>query len=258
MKMEGQKIGKFIAQLRKEQGLTQQQLGDRLGVTNKTVSRWETENYMPPVEILTELSEYFNVSINEILAGKRLEENEYKEIAEENLKMTLTSQNEQEINRNIIKTSKMIFALVICLVIGFACFEVIDEKKSKVAFHEFLQNFRETDVTDDVSAIGRDPNSTTYFIERELADNEIKELVSLMNQIPLAQIEKGNETNGNTRSVTLYVHTNESTYFLICNHEQVSFDYDFQLDEKYSHRTWITNNKEIIQFIMNLEKEARG
>lgn len=50
--MDQAKVGKFIAQLRKEQGLTQEALGERLGVTNKTVSRWENGNYMPDIELL--------------------------------------------------------------------------------------------------------------------------------------------------------------------------------------------------------------
>lgn len=82
-------IGKFIAELRKEQGLTQEQLGDRVGVTNKTVSRWETGNYLPPADALLLLSEMFSVSINEILSGKRLSEEAYKEAAEENLVQTI-------------------------------------------------------------------------------------------------------------------------------------------------------------------------
>ena len=48
--MDQIKIGKFIAALRKEKGLTQEKLGEKLGVTNKTVSRWENGNYMPDVE----------------------------------------------------------------------------------------------------------------------------------------------------------------------------------------------------------------
>jgi len=60
-------IGKFIAQLRKEQGLTQEQLGKKTGVTNKTVSRWETGTYLPPADALLAMSELFEVSINEIL-----------------------------------------------------------------------------------------------------------------------------------------------------------------------------------------------
>lgn len=78
-------IGKFIAKLRKEQGLTQEQLGEKIGVTNKTVSRWETGVYLPPADAMLALGKLFNVSVNEILSGKRLTDSEYKEAAEENL-----------------------------------------------------------------------------------------------------------------------------------------------------------------------------
>ena len=50
--MDQIKVGKFIAQLRKEKGITQEELGRRIGVTNKTVSRWENGNYMPDIEML--------------------------------------------------------------------------------------------------------------------------------------------------------------------------------------------------------------
>ncbi|MDE6687582.1 MAG: helix-turn-helix domain-containing protein [Lachnospiraceae bacterium] len=83
--MDLMKTGKFIADLRKEKGFTQEQLGDKIGVTNKTVSRWETGVYLPPADVMLALGELFNVSVNEILSGKRLTDAEYKEAAEENL-----------------------------------------------------------------------------------------------------------------------------------------------------------------------------
>lgn len=83
------KIGTFIAELRKKQGLTQEQFGEKLGVTNKTISRWETGTYLPPADALLSMSEIFNVSINEILSGTRLTEAEYKQAAEENLTQTI-------------------------------------------------------------------------------------------------------------------------------------------------------------------------
>lgn len=87
--MDIKQIGKFIAELRKERELTQDQLGEKLGVTNKTVSRWETGAYLPPADALLAMSELFEVSINEILSGKRLTEEEYKKAAEENLTQTI-------------------------------------------------------------------------------------------------------------------------------------------------------------------------
>lgn len=89
--MEVQKIGAFLATLRKERKWTQEQLGQLLGVTNKTVSRWENGNYMPPVEMLLELSKLYHISINEILSGQRLTESEYYEKAEENIQAALES-----------------------------------------------------------------------------------------------------------------------------------------------------------------------
>lgn len=87
--MDMVQVGKFIAALRKEQKLTQEQLGGLLGVTNKTVSRWENGNYLPPADILLSMSRLFDVSVNEILSGKRLLPEEYKEAAETNLTQAL-------------------------------------------------------------------------------------------------------------------------------------------------------------------------
>jgi len=89
--MDTIKIGNFLAELRKEQGLTQEALGEKLGVTNKTVSRWENGNYLPPVEMLQELSKLYSVSINEILCGERIAEENYQTKAEETITGILTS-----------------------------------------------------------------------------------------------------------------------------------------------------------------------
>jgi len=82
-------IGKFIAQLRKEHRLSQEKMGELLGVTNKTISRWETGTYLPPAEMLVFISNLFDVTINELLSGKRLTTNEHKAAAENNLKQVV-------------------------------------------------------------------------------------------------------------------------------------------------------------------------
>ena len=83
--MDQVKVGKFIAELRKEQGLTQEALGQKLGVTNKTVSRWETGAYMPDIELLVPLGEILGVSVNELLAGERLSDEQFRKQADENM-----------------------------------------------------------------------------------------------------------------------------------------------------------------------------
>lgn len=83
------KTGRFLSELRHEKKLTQEELGEILGVTNKTISRWENGNYLPPAEMLQLLSEQYNVSINEILSGERLTSEGYKEKAEENIRAVI-------------------------------------------------------------------------------------------------------------------------------------------------------------------------
>ena len=68
------KIGGFLKDLRKEKGLTQEQLAEKFGVSSRSVSRWENGNTMPELGILVELAEYYEVDIKEIIDGERKSE----------------------------------------------------------------------------------------------------------------------------------------------------------------------------------------
>ncbi len=83
--MDQLKVGSFIAALRHEAGLTQDALGQKLGVTNKTISRWETGCYLPDVEMLQLLGSLFDVSINELLCGEKLADADFRKKADANL-----------------------------------------------------------------------------------------------------------------------------------------------------------------------------
>ena len=87
--MDTKKIGIFLKELRNKKGMTQEQLGEMVGVSNKTISRWETGNYMPPVDCLNMLSDIYNISINEILAGERASGDAFTKIAEQNITVRL-------------------------------------------------------------------------------------------------------------------------------------------------------------------------
>ena len=83
--MNPKKVGSFIKELRKEKGVTQEQFAESLGVSGRTVSRWETGNNMPDISLLPEIAEFLEVSIPEIINGERKSENmneEIKEVAE--------------------------------------------------------------------------------------------------------------------------------------------------------------------------------
>ena len=89
--MDQVKIGKFICSTRKQLGMTQEQLGEHLDVTNKTVSRWETGKYMPDIDKLQDLSAILGISINELLAGERIEDPAiFAQQADENLVAVLS------------------------------------------------------------------------------------------------------------------------------------------------------------------------
>lgn len=70
--MNQEKIGKFIGEIRKEKKMKQKDLADLLGVTNKTVSRWETGKYMPDLSLFTPISEILGISLNELIQGERI------------------------------------------------------------------------------------------------------------------------------------------------------------------------------------------
>ena len=90
--MDQVQLGAFVAQLRRERGWTQEELGERLGVTNKTVSRWENGNYMPGIEMLALMGREFDVSLNELLEGRRMDdEAEFRAAADKNLASAMES-----------------------------------------------------------------------------------------------------------------------------------------------------------------------
>ena len=79
------KTGKFIAQIRKEKGMTQRQLADELLISDKTVSKWETGKGMPEVSLMMPLCEFLGINVNELLTGERIPDESYKEKAEETM-----------------------------------------------------------------------------------------------------------------------------------------------------------------------------
>ncbi len=80
--VDQKKIGSFLKELRKEKGITQEKLAEELNVTGRTVSRWETGSNMPDISLLVEISEFFDVSIPEIINGERKSENMNEEVKE--------------------------------------------------------------------------------------------------------------------------------------------------------------------------------
>ena len=80
--MDQKKIGIFLKELRKEKGITQEQFAEVLGISGRTISRWETGSNMPDISLLVEIADFFDVSIPEIINGERKSEKMNEEVRE--------------------------------------------------------------------------------------------------------------------------------------------------------------------------------
>lgn len=94
--MNQEKIGKFISELRKDNNMTQEQLAEKLGVTDKSISRWEHGKTMPDISILSILANELNCTISELLNGRRMTQEELIDLRE-----TINDLIEYESNRQI-------------------------------------------------------------------------------------------------------------------------------------------------------------
>ena len=83
--MNQEKIGKFIAEKRKEEKLTQEQLAEKLNISKNTVSKWERGLNLPDVSIMQELCKILKITLNELFIGEKILDEQYKEVADNNL-----------------------------------------------------------------------------------------------------------------------------------------------------------------------------
>jgi len=112
--------GKFIANCRKEKGLTQAQLAEKLNITDRAVSKWETGKCMPDSSIMLELCNILDVTVNELLSGERIEMNNYEEKANENL-IELKRKDENNMKKNAIISTIYTITLVIGIMVCCIC-----------------------------------------------------------------------------------------------------------------------------------------
>lgn len=108
--MDQNKTGKFIAGERKRKALTQKQLAEALGISDKTISKWERGGGFPEVSLLLPLCRELDITVNELLAGERVAEEDYKKKAEENM-MNLVKEAQE--SRKKIILSALVAALAI-------------------------------------------------------------------------------------------------------------------------------------------------
>lgn len=114
--MNQEKIGKFIAKCRKQRKMTQSELGEKLGVTEKSISNWENGRNMPDLSLFKPLCKELNISLNDLLSGEVVTEKEYQEKFEENIINTIDYSNKKIENRNnFIGLLLIIFGVLISI-----------------------------------------------------------------------------------------------------------------------------------------------
>lgn len=128
--MNTYEFGKFLAQLRKEKGLTQLQLAEKLNVTDKAISRWETGKNYPDIEMFEDLSSVLDVSVSELLVGRRIEK--------ENLFSASEEQIVKQIKSN--KKSNKKYRIIICIVIILVIVSSVTAMKNNGVFYGMIYN----------------------------------------------------------------------------------------------------------------------
>ena len=118
--MDLKKIGCFLKELRKEKGITQEELAQMLYVSARTVSRWETGTNMPDISILVDIAEFFDVSIPEIINGERKSEIMEEEVKETVLKLTDYAEGTNQ------KIKGRLLVLTVIALIGMITFVIIE------------------------------------------------------------------------------------------------------------------------------------
>lgn len=118
--MDLKKTGQLLKNLRKEKGITQEQFAEIIGVSGRTVSRWETGANIPDLDILIQIADYYEVELRELLDGERKSENMNKEMEDTVLKVADYSNHERE------RLAKRMCILFCCGAVAFTVYLVME------------------------------------------------------------------------------------------------------------------------------------
>lgn len=119
--MNTQNVGKFISALRKEKGMTQKDLAQKLNVTDKAVSKWETGRSAPDISLLEKLSQILDVNVVEILQGERVESESFPEVSDELVVRTIKKDN-RRLKRAVIMTAVLTLVMIFLAVLSYPAY----------------------------------------------------------------------------------------------------------------------------------------
>ena len=161
--MNQEKIGSFIAQCRKEKNLTQMQLAEKLNMSNKSISKWETGRGMPDVSIMIELCGILGITVNELLSGEYLKKEDYEVKANENI---IYIAKESEKNKKRAKKTIIIFSI---LIITFILFIIVRYIYNTIEISiEYDNRLIKCEINNDEIFCSFKGSSLIHFIHKEI------------------------------------------------------------------------------------------
>jgi len=142
--MDSQKIGKFILEMRQTKGMTQKELANKLMVTDKAISKWETGRGLPDMSLLKPLSEELCVTLNELLCGEKISKEDLSEKSEEVVMDTINySSKKIEKNRRAFLITIIILIILMLIVISSLITLRISDIQAKTDLADFIYEYNQ-------------------------------------------------------------------------------------------------------------------
>ena len=207
--MNQERIGKYIAKLRKGKKITQEELAEKLGVSSKSISRWETGRNMPDLSLITPLCKELGTTINELLSGEKLNEKEYQEKLAENIIKTIDFTDKKlRKTRRIFYSIIIIIVLFIITLITLFCIDVNRMRNNEPVFFSTwgFKYAPAIDFHDEEIEIAIE----NYLLEKSMSESKHHENEKTFVSIRTYLIEEKN----NHKLYNVYTWVLEETYYL--------------------------------------------
>ena len=152
--MNQKQIGKFISEERKNKNLTQSELAEKLGVTDRSISNWENGKCLPDLSLFKPLCEILDITINELMSGEKIPKEKYQNKLEENIVNTINYGNKQALSKEIkLGIYILIFGIIIIITAlsifpsessWSSIYSVIGTITTTVGFYKIIANIKKT------------------------------------------------------------------------------------------------------------------
>lgn len=155
--MDQEKIGKFILKLRNEKNMTQQELADKIGVTDRAISNWENGRRMPDLSLIKNLCDELNITINELLSGKKITNSDVVKISNDNLENILKEYYKMKKQKKILKNLLIIVGISFIILMLFTI--------STFSVASIFNNLGKKEIITDVKKYNKN-----YYVEKYKGD----------------------------------------------------------------------------------------